>query len=574
MTLPFTRGSQLVPADPSPVSGVPPQLPDDRLSVVVTHPDGTTTMWGPDEVDAGDVPVDLSFKTSIPGGFADMTCSLLRNLAATQREGLFDDIQVIGPGGAIRWEGRLQQMPGSTDQGGRVTPQAVGWSSHLSDDGTAREIYLDRTQERWGPTALPRKMGVAPSYKLFDGQANYQQEGGNAAGPALHLNIEGYAWSAAEGRPLCELAYDSGGIPIGQVFGNWYSNVASDGNWNFILYSATPEPGAGYSLLQRFSGADPLPAAGYGFSVSAPAGQPNLLIQLHYGLAPAGSANKTYFSGVAAPAIAGRHGVPFVNGGVRASDVIAHTLSRWAPLLRFTKDAGGTITPTEFGIRHLVFPEATTASEIIERVNAYHVWDWAVWENRTFHYGPRGGGRTWAIATADGLDLSLEGDTTDRIYNGVVVSYADYAGTAHTIGPTGSGAQIIDDRLRSQDPTNPATTHGIRRWGTLPLSVPTDANGAATIGQAWLIEQSDATRRGSATVRGWVQDDTGALRPVSEVRAGDRLIVTDRPDDPARRIIATDYTHAGRSNTLTLDSTAASLDAILARVTDALVGVV
>ena len=49
-----------------------------RLAISVTHADGGVTRWGPDELDARDIAKSIGWRTAIPGGFKDFTCSLLR----------------------------------------------------------------------------------------------------------------------------------------------------------------------------------------------------------------------------------------------------------------------------------------------------------------------------------------------------------------------------------------------------------------------------------------------------------------------------------------------------------------
>lgn len=542
---------------------------DDPMAIVVDHPDGTQTRWADDEPDAGNVPADLTYSSTMPGGHKGASSSLLRNLRNVGREGLFDRLRVLGPGGQVRWDGRLQQMPVSTDSGGRVTPQAVGHSALLEDRADAREIYIDREMARWGQTSLQRQIEVAATFKPLAGATSSWQGDSSSAGPALHLEVPGYTWETAAGRPMCELVYNAAGIPIAALYGGYYSNVP---DWTCLLYAFdTPDAPAYTSLASLGTSSGPATPTPIAVSVG---GRPSILFQLYYGGAPAGTADTTWYSGLRNPVVIGAHGLPTPDGGVLASDVIANALARWAPDVKYSTGPNGTIQPTTSPIRHLVFPDFTTPAQIIDRANSFHAWDWAIWDDATFHFHERGTrGRTWQIATADGLDLSLEGETTDRVQTGVVVQYTGFDGVQHSVGPPGSGADTTSPQLVTTDPDNAAVVHGLTRIGVLQLSEPSDATAAVTKGAIWLRLQATATRRGQAVVTGWVTDSAGAYRPVSEIHAGDELVVTDRPEDPARRIIEASYNRGSRAATLTLDSTAATWESILSWLAADLVGV-
>lgn len=564
-------------------AGVPARPMWGELSIVVDRPDGTQIRWAGDELDARNIPVDLAFSTSMPGGFKGLVCTLLRDLGLPGREGLFDRVRVLGPGQEVLWEGRIQQMPASTDSGGRVQPQAVGWSAHLEDDATFRRIYVDRELSGWGGRPLQRMISLAGFAQLAaaDGDVGvWAQSDGAGVGPGIRLTIKGPAWSSAQGRPERGVTYQGGGLDLAEVEHRWIGSK-NLGGWFLPLEGFAAADGDATTSAVYTAGSTVV--AGQRRSLSMAAGTRRIDTSLRYEAYPAGSADYTYEVYLVEVAVYGRHGVPGVRGrsyvgagqgpyGFRASDVLPDVLSSAAPLLRWTTGPGGTITPTDYPISQLVFADPTTAADVVGRLNAYHYWDWAVWEDRTFFWGPRNSGRTWSISTEDGLDLSLEGETTDAVHNGVLVQYQDFGGMSHQLGPPGSLAEATDDRLISYDESNPATIHGIRRWAVLTLSRATDREGAATIGQAWLGAQATATRRGSATVYSTVTDDQGQAHPVWRIRAGDQLVVTDRPDDPPRRIIETNYVHASRSIALTLDNSAATIDAMLERYADAFAG--
>src|SRR5215207_114690 len=105
-----------------------------RLALSVTHADGRITRWGPDDP-AWSVPTGLSFGTSIPGGFKDGTCALLRRLDRDYPdEALFDSVRVYGPGNETAPGGGMAQLPGQHGDQFGGHPGGVGGVAHLEDD--------------------------------------------------------------------------------------------------------------------------------------------------------------------------------------------------------------------------------------------------------------------------------------------------------------------------------------------------------------------------------------------------------------------------------------------------------
>src|SRR5690242_8956427 len=118
-----------------------------RLSALVTHADGSTTRWGPDELDAANVAQSINFTNTSPGGFKTSSCVLPRRVDKDYRdEALLDNIAFLGPGGQVAWDGRGAAFPRDSQS---VTVNGVGWSAHLEDDKTFREIYIDRQLSNW-----------------------------------------------------------------------------------------------------------------------------------------------------------------------------------------------------------------------------------------------------------------------------------------------------------------------------------------------------------------------------------------------------------------------------------------
>ena len=536
---------------------------DDRLAISVTLASGATYRWGGDEPDAEDIPADLTFSTSVPGGFKDLACSLLRRIDLTyQDEALFADVRVYGPGNQTVWEGRLVQLPRSHGDSYGVTPGAVGWSAHLRDDPSFREIYVDRDMSHWAEATLPRKRAIA--------LAPYPQ-----GKMPVTIGAGGISWlppnEALPTEERTEVMYDIGpGLAVtrieyrGQrtgaftsfeaptIFTSASETISSPSSEALTLDStirgATAFTDNRYAMLRARTTGATTPAAGHEQSYD---------ILAVYSSVVSG----------AAWAIPGDDGVR----GVLASGVLADLITRAAPLL----DPSG-IETTDFVIPHLAFREPVTAESAIALINGYHAWDWGVWEDRTFFFRQPDPDRLcWEARLSDGAKLDLEGDTAEQIFNGVVVFYNDGTGRERAVGPPAAywtgGVARADDTDASlidtstENPWNANFGTSRPRWENVRATEPTNLQGATTLGVVWLAQHSLPQRRGSLTLTSTVTHPTKGDVPVWQVRAGDYVKIADHSNSVARKIIETSYSYSTGQITLTLDNTAPKLEALLER---------
>ena len=549
-----------------------------NLSVDITSPiDGSHNRWGPDEPSPNDVPNGLTFTTTMPGGFEQMSCNLARNPAIDYTDlNEFSKVTVYGVGGDVAWEGRLQATPRTSGTQMVIAPAAVGYQAALDDNQSARMIYIDCDMTHWGPASVQRQLIPIAAW---DYDAPSVVSDASTGYPSIFTSMTG-AWTRAR---FCEALYDAQGLSIGYLAVAWKIQPTvnpADTNWDWASILSSDD------VQSAIDSSPNLRAAGPGIVGLAPTGTRKFaMLAFDYMTGPAGAQGTVYGMYWTMVAVFGTHGIPargaygYTAGGAGyyASDIINHAVTTWASTLATTRNGVSTIELTSFIIPQMAFLTPTTAGNIINAALLYHAeMDWWVDEGPTFNLASwQNHGRQWQ-ARVGPSGLQETGPDVTNICNNVIVTYNDVTGAARTVGPTGSGANTIDDSLHSTDPSNPANAAGITRYPPTPLANigTSTAAAAAAVGRRYLSEQNQKSTTGQATLVGYVQDNSGVMWPAWEVRSGDWITFVDAHDPVPRRIVKTSYSDSTKTNSISLDSPPEDLDAVLARMQSSIIGVV
>jgi hypothetical protein len=535
-----------------PPPGVVVVRPPLELAVEIVAADGTQYRWTPVSR-AERIPQGISFKTKRAEGFADASLTLARRIDRDYVDlRLLDSVVISGHDGSIAYEGRVAALPRSMQATHSLSVQAVGWMAHARDR-KLQEIYVDRDLGAWQPMSSARRaalLAASPAYSIFDPSAR-TDDGGM---PSVSTTLSG-TWA---NRAANEAWYDAGaGLKIAAIYYDWAKSPSIDPantNWFWLVYVASTAAAAALEATSNLRAASSTP--GY-FSPSARYRYAVLQLDLE---APVG-AGADYEIQWRRPAVYGDHNVPLIGDsdpkGVAASDVIKHVVGKYCPKLN---TAG--VQRTTYPIPQLAFKDRTDPYDAFLEVNKYHLWQLAVYENRTLSFQPVDmSDYGWEVRLSDpGVTVDLQGDSTETLANGIVVSYQDLTtGTPNVVTP--------DDHPELRDPgdSNPATLQGLKLWTEIQLSSPTDMAGALQIGRAALAEYNQPKSPGTITVKGHIRDRAGHWQQAWKPRAGDRIIIADHANDRPRLVVETDYSDDTKTVSIAVDSSFKRLDAVLDR---------
>ena len=527
------------------------------LYVEVEKGDGSRYRWDAESLGPS-VPQAMAFSTKRMEGFERGSLTLRRRIDRDHPDiELFDTVRFLSHSGQTVYEGRTSSHPRQLDADGMsISIECTGWMAHMRDR-KMREIYVDRELGRWqGPSAQRRIDLIAISY-TGSGPEVVQ----DTAQGVLRLNQNG-AWVAGA-RPHPTAQYDAGpGMTIGKVFYAWKKGAnisAADTNWTWEARLDDADTMPSYDASGNLRATGP----GSGTLTATSATQRYAELVLYYAVA-AGADNTDYNIDWTTLAVVGNHGLttyPALDGtgapAVYASDVIRHIVQTFCPKL----NAAG-VQATTYPIPHLAFTDQIDPYDAILEINKHHLWDLAVWENGTVHYGPTDlTDYDWEVRLDDeGTTVNLAGDTSEDLANGIVVEFDNaLTGKKDVLTPS-SYPELADT-----SPDNPVNRHGLTVWTEVSLSSPTTQDAALQIGRGLLAEHNAAKQAGSINVTGYIRDRQGNRQPGWKVRAGDTVAVTDHPSDRPRLVSETSWNADSHALSISLEQPTRRIDAFLDR---------
>ena len=566
------------PPPPIPAAHVLNEPVDDRIFIHLGSVDGLPSRLSGEEPDASMIPTGFKSATSAPGGHVDASFSLVRDPRRDYPDlNLVDDCIAYGrvrPMGRNIFEGQASGFPSDLGETASISVKAVGSQVELVDNENFTALYAKLGFDGWGDPPLWRKQEIAG--------------GGFTQG-----KIQG---GVTDGGIFWDIPKES--IPANEHAELWWRSPAAAAKVRKVGYrgkrtgdfSKFQEP-----LLQAVdSEAEtkppdrldiPLTFDDTPRTVELSGARRQLVLRALTTLENNAAAQQV----ISAVAEYGDHGLALreIAGGLPglyAHDILGHLLSTGAPELNFTIGAGGSIVPNEsFVVPDFALLEATTPRAGIEKLNAYFLNNWGVWDDKEFFWQPWDPARlTWNVSVAGGAHWSPAGRQAETLLNGIVVPFTDYQGVARTAGPPGSGCDYEDASLSDLDLNNPYTRRGRRRWGRLEVSFPLAyPSTAIQLGSVFMAESKFPQRSGTLVVRPKARGHVPELRhptlgrlPVWAMRAGDFAQLDDWPSPEPFRVISTEYDHESKTLTAQLDTGAARLSAILERAAVRLAGIV
>lgn len=529
----------------------------------ITTSDGATYNWDANQP-PGSRLRNLSFSTKIGEGFSLATGTLARRIDQDYPDlQLGAEIVITGADGTVVFEGRLSAMPRELGQTHNISVTFVGHMAHAKDRKFTG-IYVDRALSPWGGLSIKRRANLLTGgYGPVEDASAGTDPSNSQAG--LMTQIQG-AWAAGL-LPASEAWYDAGpGNTIGQVTYSWQRLTPAtispaDVNWSWAVLLSTDDVATATQSSGNLRAAGPTTNASL---VATSSTYRRAILQLVYNTSPGGSDGSTFSVLWSKPAVYGSHGLTLRTGdpsepqGIYVSDILRDIAGRYCPEF----DTSG-VEDFNYVVQHCAYRERIYPYDAFLDLNKYALQHLAVWEGKTLTFRPYDlSDYQWEIRTDDpGTTFSPVGPTVDDLYNGIVVTYTDLlTGDVNVITPDDD-----DDELRDTSDENPWNQRGTDHWyEDLTLSSPQLEADAVQIARAVLAEKNRPKTAGTLTVQGYIRDRAGNLQPVSRVRAGDVICVTNF-NEINRLIVETDYDDETKTARLAVDFPFALLEALFDR---------
>ena len=514
-----------------------------ELHAELVAPDGTRHRWASERTDPGQRPQGVSFASKRFEGWERGSCALSRPPERDYPDlGLFDGFNLIGYDGTVAYEGMLGQVPRSTPFD--IGVEATGWMAHARHR-KFREVYVHQLMSDWHEAPLFRQAELAVA---GNPQAKIQAQAG---ADGIVFNIPNEAVPQFERKEMWYEAPPGVTLKMAAYIG---VRTGAFTSFDAPTLNVTDRP-------------DDTPIEQYALSLTnsvqvqaftTARRKVFLLVRANTAVTPAAGDQERY----SRMAVYGNHSVPEVSVfgepyGYYASDLIKDICSRWCPRL----NTGG-VQATTWPVPQAAWHDRTDPYDAWLELNKFHLWELAVWEDRTLHYGPSDlTDYDWQVRTTDpGVQVSLQGDSTDHLANYCVVQFQN--------SRTGEQDEVSPDthpELRDLSVENPANRHGLNVEFGISLSDPTDADSAAQIGRVKLAENNQPKAIGTITFKGHIRDRAGHWQQGWKVRASDTVAITDWPNNRPRLIGEVAWDHTSKTGTIAVDSTLPRIDAYLDR---------
>lgn len=475
--------------------------------------------------DVTDLVSGLRYGSRLPGGFAD--CSFSLHMSLSRAAPFLTHLAPVQVhyGGSLAWEGRVEEPPRGAFGTEALPVMALGRGSEAKAQKFTK-LFVTSGYGRWkgawelieGQTQPVNAQSYSPGFAP-DANANPGFLVGFPNGSPANIDSDDAAW----------IWVPPAGCDILRVKGS-LNAVGASASTNTALYALTALAGYAGATAETILAGRAISAGDTTFDDTLSAtGIAYLRIDFDQG--STGTAATDEFFHYHSMQIVGARtaeGDVFDPAQVTTYAVIRSLLSEFcSPAIQSSDEnmqltqslgtyiAGATLMPS-YAWSDLVFDTPTTVEDAINRLNSVVGWEWGVFEDGLFYYGPihtittigrtpllgSGNVKSWppwwlACMAQDGHSVRLIQSTSD-IVNEVRVSYTD-----------ASGVQKIyyaSDFTNAQNPLNLPDGSGPRqkRTGTVDIPGQSDLATATAMASAYLAQYSRPQVKGEVTWAGLV----------------------------------------------------------------------